>query len=89
MVMNDYLRISGDRDFINAHWDNLLRAWQFECSHDADGDGLYDNSVGTAWVESWIPSMPKQEIYLAALDEQASNAFANLARTTGHNDLGR
>ena len=87
MVMNDYLRISGDKDFINAHWDNLLRAWQFECSHDADGDGIYDNSVGTAWVESWIPAMPKQEIYLATLDEQASTAFANLARATNHGDL--
>lgn len=87
MVMNDYLRISGDKGFINAHWDNLLRAWQFECSHDADGDGIYDNSVGTAWVESWIPSMPKQEIYLAALDEQASTAFANLARATNHGDI--
>lgn len=87
MVMNDYLRISGDKDFINAHWDNLLRAWQFECSHDADGDGIYDNSVGTAWVESWIPAMPKQEIYLAALDEQASTAFANLARATSHENL--
>lgn len=87
MAMNDYLHISGDKAFINAHWDNLLRAWQFECSHDADGDGIYDNSVGTAWVESWIPSMPKQEIYLAVLDEQASIAFANLARATGHNDL--
>jgi glycogen debranching enzyme len=87
MAMNDYLRISGDKDFIDAHWENLLLAWQFECSHDADGDGIYDNSVGTAWVESWVPSMPKQEIYLAVLDEQASIAFANLARTTGHGDL--
>jgi glycogen debranching enzyme len=87
MALNDYLRVSGDKDFVNAHWDNLLRAWKFECSHDADGDGIYDNSVGTAWVESWIPSMPKQEIYLAALDEQASIAFANLALVTGHSDL--
>ena len=86
MAMNDYLRISGDKDFIAAHWDNLLRAWQFERTHDADGDGIYDNQQGTAWVESWIPAMPHQEIYLAALDEQASLAFANLARATGHND---
>jgi len=87
MTMNDYLRISGDKDFISSHWDNLLRAWQFETSHDSNGDGIYDNSVGTGWVESWVPSMPRQEIYLAALDEQASLAFANLARVTGHDDL--
>lgn len=87
MAMNDYLRISGDRDFIAAHWDSLLRAWQFETTHDGNGDGIYDNSEGTAWVESWVPSMPRQEIYLAVLDVQASLAFANLARATGHNDL--
>jgi glycogen debranching enzyme len=87
MVMNDYLHISGDKEFIASHWENLERAWKFECSHDTDGDGILSNSAGTAWVESWVPSMPRQEIYLAALDEQASIAFANLARVTGHDDL--
>ncbi|HVH86067.1 MAG TPA: hypothetical protein VM912_05030, partial [Terriglobales bacterium] len=47
-------------------------------------DGIYDNASGTAWVESWVPAMPRQEIYLAVLDEQASLALANLARITGH-----
>jgi glycogen debranching enzyme len=87
MAMNDYLRISGDTHFIAANWDSLVRAWQFERSHDTDGDGIYSNSEGTAWVESWVPTMPRQEIYLALLDEQASLAFANLARVTGHSDL--
>jgi glycogen debranching enzyme len=87
MAMNDYFRISGDKDFIAAHWDNLLRAWKFEIAHDANGNGIYNNSEGTGWVESWVPNMPQQEIYLAALDEQASLAIANLARATGHNDV--
>ncbi len=87
MAMNDYLRIGGDKDFIVEHWENLARAWKFECSHDTDGDGVFSNSEGTAWVESWVPVMPRQEIYLAALDEQASLAFASLARATGHDDL--
>jgi glycogen debranching enzyme len=87
MAMNDYLHISGDRSFIESHWENLARAWHYECSHDSDGDGIYDNASGTAWVESWIPAMPKQEIYLALLDEQASIAFSALARATDHNDL--
>jgi glycogen debranching enzyme len=87
MALNDYLRISGDQAFINNHWDSIARAWNFITTHDSDGDGIYDNSQGTGWVESWIPSMPHQEIYMAALDEQASLAFANLARATGHADL--
>ena len=87
MVTNDYLRISGDQAFVAANWDGLARAWKFQSSHDTDGDGIYDNSEGSGWVESWVPSMPHQEIYLAALDEQASLAFANLARATGHSDL--
>lgn len=87
MAMNDYLHISGDKEFITAHWENLERAWKFECSHDTDGDGILSNSEGTAWVESWVPAMPRQEIYLAALDEQGSLAFASLAHATGHTDL--
>lgn len=87
MAMNDYLRISGDTAFISSNWDALARSWHFESTHDTDGDGIYDNSQGSGWVESWIPKMPHQEIYLAALDEQASLAFANLARATGHFDL--
>jgi glycogen debranching enzyme len=87
MAMNDYLRISGDIKFVTAHWEGLERAWRFERSHDLDGDGIFSNSEGTAWVESWAPAMPRQEIYLAALDMQASLAFAGLARASGHDDL--
>ncbi len=87
MAANDYLNISGDRRFIASIWPGLERAWNFETTHDTGGDGIYDNSQGTGWVESWVPKMPHQEIYLAALDEQASLAFAHLARATGHSDL--
>lgn len=87
MAADDYLKISGDREFVASIWSGLERAWSFETSHDSDGDGIYDNSQGTGWVESWAPKMPHQEIYLAALDEQASLAFADLARATGHGDL--
>jgi glycogen debranching enzyme len=87
MAADDYLKISGDQGFIASIWPGLKRAWNLETTHDTDGDGIYDNSQGTGWVESWVPKMPQQEIYLAALDEQASIAFADLARTTGHSDL--
>ena len=87
MAVNDFLRISGDTPFVSSIWPSLERAWTFETAHDSDGDGIYDNSEGSGWVESWIPSMPRQEIYLATLDEQASLAFAHLAAAAGHVDL--
>jgi glycogen debranching enzyme len=87
MAANDYMKISGDVSFEQRHWDALAKAWNFEISHDSDGDGIYENIAGSGWVESWIPSMPHQEIYLASLDQQASAAFANIARATGHTQL--
>lgn len=84
MAAHDYMRVSGDTQFVQANWKALELTWNFECSHDSDGDGIYENTVGSGWVESWPPGMPHQEIYLAALDQQASTAMADLARATGH-----
>ena len=79
MAMVDYVSASGDTTYLQQHWLQIKKAWQFESTQDADGDGIYDNAQGTGWVESWPPTMPKQEIYLAALDEQASGAMARMA----------
>ncbi len=81
LSMRDYYRASGDRAFIEAHREAIEKAWAFESgtAQDTDGDGIYDNSQGTGWVESWPHGMPHQEVYLALLDEQASRAYAGLA----------
>lgn len=86
MAIEDYVNASGDTEFLQQHWDAVEKAWQFERTHDTDGDGIYDNSQGTGWVESWPSGMPHQEIYLAALDEQASGAYARLAHQVGKAD---
>jgi glycogen debranching enzyme len=78
-AMLDYVRSSGDIDFLRRHRESVEKAWHFETTHDSDGDGIYDNTQGTGWVESWPPGMPHQEIYLALLDQQASAAMAKLA----------
>ncbi len=80
MAVRDYYRASGDRAFIEAHRDAIEKAWTFEsgATQDSDGDGIYDNSQGTGWVEGWPHRMPHQEVYLALLDEQASQAYAAL-----------
>jgi glycogen debranching enzyme len=76
LAMADYARSSGDIAFLREHREAIEKAWQFEITHDTDGDGIYDNSQGTGWVESWPGGMPHQEIYLALLDQQASTAMA-------------
>jgi glycogen debranching enzyme len=76
----DYVRSSGDVGFLTAHRDAIEKAWAFETdpAHDTDHDGIYDNSQGTGWVESWPGGMPHQEVYLALLDQQASAAMAEM-----------
>ena len=78
-AMLDYVQSSGDVSFLRAHRREIASAWQFETTHDADSDGIYDNAQGTGWVESWPGGMPRQEIYLALFDQQASAAMATLA----------
>jgi glycogen debranching enzyme len=81
--MLDYVQASGDVAFLQKHRDAVEKAWHFEITHDSDGDGIYDNSQGTGWVESWPPGMPHQEIYLALLDQQASTSMAKLSTLLG------
>ncbi len=85
LAARDYLRSSGDVNWIRAHREVLAKAWAFETAptSDTDHDGIYDNSQGTGWVESWPGGMPHQEVYLALLDEQASVAYAALATALG------
>jgi len=78
-AMLDYVQSSGDVGFLREHREFVEKAWHFETTHDSDGDGIYDNSQGTGWVESWPSGMPHQEIYLALLDQQASVAMSKLA----------
>jgi glycogen debranching enzyme len=79
MTMWDYLRSSGDLDFLRAHWSEVKKAWAFTRAHDSDGDGIYENTEGSGWVESWPSGMPHQEIYLAAVDQQSCTAMAKLS----------
>ncbi|HWT65669.1 MAG TPA: hypothetical protein VN151_06110, partial [Terracidiphilus sp.] len=63
LAVADYVRSSGDTAFLTAHRDAIDKAWAFETdpAHDTDHDGIYDNSQGTGWVESWPGGMPHQE----------------------------
>ncbi len=79
MAMWDYVRVSGDTAYLKENWEAVRKAYAFTRAHDSDGDGIYENTEGTGWVESWPPGMPHQEIYLASLDQQSSYAMSRLA----------
>ncbi len=85
LAVDDYYRASGDKQFLMDHRDAIEKAWALETdpAHDTDHDGIYDNSQGTGWVESWPGGMPHQEIYLALLDEQASAAMVQIESLLG------
>lgn len=87
LALQDYVRATNDIAFLRSNWTAIQSAYTFERTHDSDGDGVYDNSQGTGWVEGWPPKMPHQELYLAALDRDATRAFAQLALWTQHPDL--
>jgi glycogen debranching enzyme len=86
----DYVRASGDTAFLTTHRDAIEKAWAFETSHapgpDQGGNGIYENTQGTGWVESWPGGMPHQEIYLALLDQQASAAMSQVEELLGNKD---
>ena len=86
MAMWDYVRSSGDVQYLKQNWGAVQKAWDFMSKHE-DADGLYSNVEGTGWVESWPPGMPKKEIYLAALDQQSAEAMSHLAGLMSEREL--
>src|SRR4051794_39062426 len=86
MAAADYLKISGDTAWVRAHWPAFVHAYEFLRAHD-EPNGIYGNTQGTGWVESWPGGMPHQEIYLAALDEQAAESMSSLASVMGEADV--
>jgi hypothetical protein len=85
MAIADYVRTTGDLDFLRAHWTEVKKAYDFDRAHVSDG--VYDNTQGTGWVEAWPPKMPHQEIYLAALDQASSQCIAEMAKVMQDQNL--
>ncbi len=88
IAMNDYVSASGDLDFLNRHWDNVWRAYQFHHST-YDSKGLPQNfAIGHGWVEGG-PLLPvNTELYLSGLGAVSLRSLANLARLAGKPEIG-
>jgi hypothetical protein len=84
----DYLRASGDADFIRRSWPHLKKAMDFLYSTDTDGDGLIENTgVGHGWVEGGKLAGAHTTLYLAACWARALGDAAELAAACGHKEL--
>ena len=86
MSMCDYVKASGETEYLKRNWEAVRKAYQFTRAHETS-DGIYANTEGTGWVESWPTGMPHEEIYLAAMDQQSAQAIAYLAALMGDRQL--
>jgi hypothetical protein len=79
--MNDFLKSSGDMNFIKESWPSLKKAYQYVLNADTDGDGLMENTVaGLAALElGAFLKNTKSDIYLSALSAEAHRVFSQLA----------
>ncbi|HWQ35710.1 MAG TPA: GH116 family glycosyl hydrolase [Blastocatellia bacterium] len=76
----DYLRWSGDREFIKASWDSIVKAYRFAASTDTDGNGLIENTrFGHGWVEGGRLYPPHEEIYQQGVWVEALRSIAEMS----------
>ena len=86
----DYWRASADREFLDAAWASVVKAYRFSAATDTDRNGLIENTgVGHGWVEGGALYPPHEEIYLQGLWMEASRSIAELAEVMDDPALAR
>jgi glycogen debranching enzyme len=84
----DLFRASGDRAFLDAAWDSILRAYRFTAGTDTDGNGLVENGTfGHGWVEGGDLYPAHEEIYQQGVWIEACRSLAELAHARGEAGL--
>src|SRR5258707_829065 len=84
VLQADHFRHTGDRDFLRASWDSIVKAWRFSAATDTDGNGLIENTkFGHGWTEGSPPYPPHEEIYLQGIWIEACRGLAELADAMG------
>lgn len=87
----NYLKCSGDLEFIKESWASIKKAYEYILSADTDGDGLMENTVaGLAALElGAFLKKTKTDIYLAALSVEAHRVFSKLAILMGEKEISK
>ena len=84
----DHWRRTGDREFLRASWDSIVKAWRYTAATDTDGNGLIeDEPFGHGWTEGSPPYPPHEEIYLEGIWIEACRGMAELAGVMGDDAL--
>lgn len=83
-VHADHWNATGNREFLAASWESILKAWRFTAATDKDGNGLVENTkVGHGWTEGSPPYPPHEEIYLQGAWIAACDGIARMADAMG------
>ena len=86
----EYLRASGDAEFVRQSWPSITKAYAWCLTTDADGDGLMDNSkAGLGALEFGSLTGIRTDIYLAAAWVRAAFGMERLARAAGDADMAK
>jgi hypothetical protein len=86
----DYLRMSGDIEFVKQSWPSLNKAYAWCLTTDGDGDGLMDNSkAGLGALEFGSLTGIRTDIYLAAAWARAAFGMERLAKAAGDPSMER
>ncbi|MCP2521062.1 GH116 family glycosyl hydrolase, partial [SCandidatus Aminicenantes bacterium Aminicenantia_JdfR_composite] len=87
----DYIKASGDLNFLQESWPSIKKAYQYILSTDTDNDGLMENSVaGMAALElGAFLGKTKTDIYLAGLSTQAWKVLSEMAELMKDYSLAR
>lgn len=76
----DYVRASGDVNYLRANWESILKAYRFTRATDTDGNGLIENTnFGHGWVEGGSLYPPHEEIYMQGLWVEALRGVEEMA----------
>lgn len=84
IVNHDLYQFSGDLEYLKANWDSILKAYKYQETTDADGNGLIENTkFGHGWVEGGDLYPAHEEIYLQGLWIESSKNMAEMAEIIG------
>lgn len=87
IVAREYLRTTGDQEWVKENWDHLSRAYNFLLSTRGDGFWPKNRGVGHGWIEGGALLPIETEFYEAGLSVAALDAVNDLASATGQNDI--